>query len=70
MSHIGARRRGSPADLPKKDVKKMKRDKADLPRSYIAKSVAAVANTDGNRMLGDLLEETNDLGLGLKKLLN
>lgn len=69
-SRIGARRRGSPADLPKKDVKKMKRDKADLPRSYIAKSVAAVANTDGNRMLGDLLEETNDLGLGLKKLLN
>lgn len=48
----------------------MKRDKADLLRSYMAKSVAAVANTDGNRMLGDLLEETNDLGLGLKKMLN
>lgn len=46
----------------------MKKDKADLLMSYIAKSVAAVVNTDGTRMLGELLEETNDLGLGFKKL--
>lgn len=30
--------------------------------------MAAVVNTDGTRMLGELLEETSDLGLGSEKV--
>lgn len=34
-----------------------------------AKSTAAALNTDGSKMLGELLEETSDLGLGYEKSL-
>lgn len=42
----------------------------DIVWSYIAKSMAAAVNTDGTRMLGELLEETSNLGLGCSVKLN
>lgn len=39
----------------------------DVVWSYTAKSTVAVVNTDGTRMLGELLEETSDLGLAYKE---
>lgn len=35
----------------------------DIVWFYTAKSMAATVNTDGSTMLGELLEETSDLGL-------